>query len=100
MKRDDEDRKAIESNNKPNKSKRMKGLIPHHIYESFHALITAIETTLVDEMEKLRPNWSKGAAELLPHIMWTYNSGDVDTSEDRKEEEKYENILLSLSLCD
>ena len=31
--------------------------------------------------------------------MWTYNSGDVDASEDRKEEGKYENILLSLSLC-
>ena len=78
----------------------MKGLIPHHVYSSFTELINQIETTLVDEMEKPTPNWSRGAKEVLPHIMWTYNSGDVDASEDRKEEGKYENILPSLSLCD
>ena len=78
----------------------MKGLIPHHVYPSFNKLIDEIEKTLVDEMEKPTPNWSIGAKGVLPHIMWTYNSGDVDASVDRKEEEKYENILLSLSLCD
>ena len=77
----------------------MKRPIPHHVYTSFDALITGMDTTLVDEMEKPTPNWSRGAKEVLPHIMWTYNSGDVDASEDRKEEGKYENILLSLCLC-
>ena len=77
----------------------MKGPIRDHVYQSFDTLIEEIETTLVDEMEKPRPNWSRGVKELLPHIMWKYDSGDVDSSEDRKEEEKYENILLSLCLC-
>lgn len=78
----------------------MKGPIPDHVYPSFNKFIYEIETTLVDEMEKPTPNWSRGAKEVLPHIMWTYNSGDVYASEDRKEEGKYENVLLSLSLCD
>ena len=77
----------------------MQGPIPYHVHTSFSDLIVAIETSLVDEMEKPTPNWSRGAKEFLPHVMWTYNSGDVDASEDRKEEGKYENILLSLCLC-
>ena len=93
-------RKATADKNKPKKSKRMKGLSQYHVHPSFNKLIDKIEIALVDEMEKPRPNWSRGVKELLPHIMWKYDSGDVDASEDRKEEGKYENILLSLCLCD
>ena len=93
-------RKATADKNKPKKSKRMKGLVQFHDYKSFDELIDDIETTLVEEMEKPRPNWSRGVKELLPHIHWKYDSGDVDASEDRKEEGKYENMLLSLCLCD
>ena len=93
-------RKATADKNKPKKSKRMKGLSQYHVHPSFNKLIEKIETAMVDEMGKPRPNWSRGVKELLPHIMWKYDSGDVDASEDRKEEGKYENILLSLCLCD
>ena len=53
-------RKATADKNKPKKSKRMKGLIREHNYQSFDELIEEIATTLVDKMEKPRPNWSRG----------------------------------------
>ena len=89
-------RKALEDKRKPKKSKKMKGLIPHHVYPSFDTLINGIETTLVDEMDKPMPNWSRGAKEFLPHIMWIYNSDDVDASKDRKMEES---VKTAFSLC-
>ena len=56
-----------------------------------------IETKLVDEMEKPKPNWSRG---VIQHIVWSYTNSNVDTSEDRKKEGTYENRLLHLSLHD
>ena len=79
----------------------MQGLLPYHVHTSFKDLIEGIETKLVDEMEKQnKPNWSKATKEIVPYIMWTYTNSDVDASKDRKMEGKYENSLLSLSLCD
>ena len=50
----------------------MQRLIPYHVPTSFSGLIVAIETTLVDEMEKPMSNWSKGEKSfhiLCGHIM-------------------------------
>ena len=92
-------RKAIEDKRKPKRSKKMQGLIPYHTHTSFSNLISVIETKLVDEMEKAKPNWSRGTTEIIPHIMWKYTNSDVDASKDWKKEGKYENSLLHLSLC-
>ena len=93
-------RKAIEDERKPKRSKKMQGLIPFHLYDSFSDLIGVIEAKLVDEMEKPKPNWSRGAKEVIQHIVWSYTNSNVDASEDRKKEGTYENSLLCLSLCD
>ena len=82
-------RKATEVHRKAKRSKRMKGMIPFHLYSSFDELITDIDTKLVGEMENSsKPNWNIGAKDILPHIMWKYTSGDVDASKDWKEKRK------------
>ena len=40
-------RKAIEVERKPKQQKKMKEMIPFHLYPSFEALITDIDTKLV-----------------------------------------------------
>lgn len=93
-------RKATEVHRKAKRSKRMKGMIPFHLYSSFDELITDIDTKLVGEMENSsKPNWNIGAKDILPHIMWKYTSGDVDASKDWQEKGKYESSILYLSLC-
>ena len=94
-------RKAIEDERKPKRSKKMQGLIPFHLYNSFSNLIGDIDTKLVDEMEKKqKPYWRRGTKEVIQHIVWSYTNSNVDASEDRKKEGTYENSLLCLSLCD
>ena len=44
-------RKAFEVEWKPKQSKRMKGTVPFHLYQSFDALITDIDTKPVVYME-------------------------------------------------
>ena len=74
-------KKAVEVEQKPKLSKKMKGMIPFHLYLSFDELITDIDTKLVGEMENSsKLNWNIGAKYILPHIMWKYTSGDVDAS--------------------
>ena len=93
-------RKATEVHRKAKRSKRMKGMIPFHLYPSFDELITDIDTNLVGEMENSsKHNWNIGAKDILPHIMWKYTSGDVDASKDWQEKGKYESSILYLSLC-
>ena len=93
-------RKATEVHRKAKRSKRMKGMIPFHLYSSFDELITDIDTKLVGAMENSsKPNWNIGAKDILPHIMWKYTSGDVNASKDWKEKGKYESSILYLSLC-
>ena len=76
-------RKAIKVQQKPKRSKKMKGMIPFHLYPSFEALITNIDTKQVGEMDySSKPNWNIGAKDVLPHIMWKYTSGYVDACKD------------------
>ena len=68
----------------------MKGMIPFHLYPSFEAFITDIDTKLVVSVENThKPNWDIGAKYTLLHIMWKYTSGDVNASKDRKKKGKY-----------
>ena len=93
-------RKTIEVQRKPKQSKKMKGMTPFHLYPSFEALITDIDTKLVVYMENTPKRlWDIGAKDILPHIMWKYTSGDVNASKDWKEKGKYESSILYLSLC-
>ena len=46
-----------------------------------------------------KPDWNIGAKDVLPHIMWKYASGDVNTSKDWKKKGKYESSTLYMSLC-
>ena len=58
-------------------------MIFFHLYPSFEALTTDIDTKPVVYMEQTpKPLWDIGAKDIFPHIMWKYTSGDVNASKD------------------